>query len=292
MAINRLGTGSARPQTHTCARTAPAALSGLCAARRSDRSSSTSPTSADFHQLRAGLTDGPRRPPRGGLRYDSALAAPRASPARRPSSAGCAQRRRPRAAQPAALRAYPARAGRRARPRPPTRRARGASASASSRRPGRPSRPAPGVAVPVPRTDADGQPLGSVRFPEGRLPLGRLPRSALHRVTTSSGGGVYRNSRQLAPRSRPAVVAAGWVPRAVAVAGFDRALRRYEVSERYLLAADQPALLARAGSPRRRLAGVDPALTNRNTGSWVECVTSRAHRELSAQEQDARADRH
>ena len=173
-------------------------------------------------------------------------------------------------------------------PRPPTRRARGASASASSRRPGRPSkacprRRGPGAAHRRRRPAAGQRPLPR----RTASPSGACRALALApAVTTSSGGGVYRNSRQLAPRSRPAVVAAGWVPRAVAVAGFDRALRRLRVSERYLLAADQPALLARAGSPRRkRLAGVDPALTNRNTGSWVECVTSRAHRELSAQEQ-------
>ena len=57
----------------------------------------------------------------------------------------------------------------------------------------------PGVAVPVPRTDAASQPLGGVRFPELDLPLGRLRPVSIPPAVTTSSIAVCGNSGGFAP---------------------------------------------------------------------------------------------
>ena len=57
----------------------------------------------------------------------------------------------------------------------------------------------PGVAVPVPRIDADGQPRGGVRFPEVSHPLGRLQPVSIPPVSTESISDLCGNSGRLRP---------------------------------------------------------------------------------------------
>jgi len=53
--------------------------------------------------------------------------------------------------------------------------------------------PLPGVGVPVPRTDADGWPIGGVRYPEVDHPLGRPAPPAIPHVGTDSIGDICGN---------------------------------------------------------------------------------------------------
>ena len=236
-------------RTHTCARTA-----ARCAYARPPAPPADGPAArrrrqlTDFHRLRAGLTD-VRRPPRGVLRYDWPSPHQSFPPAVVFGGLRCnggvpvplnPLRYEPylRALVDGLARGRPPRPRRfRLGPQPPP------SPSFNG---------LPGVAVPVPRTDADGQPLGGVRFPEVDLPLGRLQPVSLSPSVTTSSGAVCGNSGGFTPFTPAAVAARG--SHARYVARFDRALRRL-VSERYLLAADRPAMLARAVAASRAARG-------------------------------------
>jgi hypothetical protein len=63
----------------------------------------------------------------------------------------------------------------------------------------------PGIAVQVPRTDADAQPVGGVRFPELDLPLGRLEPVSIPPAVTTGSTAVCGNSGGYAPLSPEAV---------------------------------------------------------------------------------------
>jgi hypothetical protein len=101
----------------------------------------------------------------------------------------------------------------------------------------------PGVTVPVPRTDADDQPVGGVRFPEVELPLGRLRPVSLPPVVTTSSGAVCGNSGGYAPFS-PAEVRRRYSERAY-LAAYRRRLDRLQRG-RYALRADRVAMLRAA----------------------------------------------
>ena len=104
----------------------------------------------------------------------------------------------------------------------------------------------------MPRTDADGQPVGGVRFPEVDLRLGRLQPVSLSPSVTTSSGAVCGNSGGFTPFAPAAVAARG--SQAQYVARFDRALRRL-VAQGYLLEADRPEMLARGAAASRAARG-------------------------------------
>ena len=106
----------------------------------------------------------------------------------------------------------------------------------------------PGVEVPVPRTDADAQPVGGVRFPEVGLPLGRLRPVSLPPVVTTSSGAVCGNSGGYAPFS-PAEVRRRSSAREY-LAGYRRRLDGLEQG-RYVLRADRAAMLRAAAEDYR-----------------------------------------
>src|SRR6185436_1044969 len=106
----------------------------------------------------------------------------------------------------------------------------------------------PGVAVPVPRTNALSQPLGGVRFPELDLPLGRLRPVSLSPAVTTSAGAVCGNSGGFEPFS-PAAVARRY-SRAAYLARYRQALTRLE-RDGYLRQADRAAMLAAAAADYR-----------------------------------------
>ena len=106
----------------------------------------------------------------------------------------------------------------------------------------------PGVEVPVPRIDADGQPVGGVRFPEVELPLGRLLPVSLPPVVTTSSGAVCGNSGGYAPFSR-AAIRRRYSERAY-LAGYRRRLDRLARGG-YVPAADRAAMLRAAAADFR-----------------------------------------
>ncbi len=106
----------------------------------------------------------------------------------------------------------------------------------------------PGVAVPVPRTDADAQPLGGVRFPELGLPLGRLTPVSLSPSVTTSSGAVCGNSGGFAPFA-PAAVARRY-SRAGYLARYRRALAKLEDGG-YVRRGERTAILAAADADYR-----------------------------------------
>jgi hypothetical protein len=106
----------------------------------------------------------------------------------------------------------------------------------------------PGVQVPVPRIDADGQPVGGVRFPELDLPLGRLLPVSLPPVVTTSSGAVCGNSGGYAPFS-PATIRARYAERAY-LASYRRRLDQL-ARDGYLVAADRAGMLRAAAADLR-----------------------------------------
>ena len=106
----------------------------------------------------------------------------------------------------------------------------------------------PGVAVPVPRTDADSQPVGGVRFPEVDLPLGRLTPVSLSPSVTTSSGAVCGNSGGFAPFA-PAAVARRY-SRAAYLARYRRALGRLERGG-YVRREERGAIIAAAAADYR-----------------------------------------
>ena len=106
----------------------------------------------------------------------------------------------------------------------------------------------PGVEVPVPRIDADGQPVGGVRFPEIDLPLGRLLPVSLPPVVTTSSGAVCGNSGGFSPFS-PAAVRRRFSEQAY-LAAYRRRLDRL-LRGGYVLSADRPAMLRAAAADYR-----------------------------------------
>jgi hypothetical protein len=247
MAINRLaGSGPQGPYLRADGRPLP--YRRLLRRPRTDPLLVDVANLTDFHRLRAGLTDA-RRPPRGVLRYDWPSPHQRFPPAvvfaGLRCNGGVPVPLSPLRYEPY-LRAL-VRGVARGRPPRPRRFRLG---------PQPPPSPAfnalPGVRVPVPRTDADGQPVGGVRFPEVDLPLGRLEPASLSPSVTTSSGAVCGNSGGFTPFAPAAVAARG--SQARYVARFDRALRRL-VSEGYLLAADRPGMRARAAAASRAARG-------------------------------------
>jgi hypothetical protein len=110
----------------------------------------------------------------------------------------------------------------------------------------------PGVEIPVPRVDADGQPVGGVRFPEVELPLGRLLPVSLPPAVTTSSGAVCGNSGGYRPFSPEAV------RRRYSADAYLRAYRRrLHRLERggYVLAPDRGAMLRAAAAGYRAATG-------------------------------------
>jgi hypothetical protein len=103
----------------------------------------------------------------------------------------------------------------------------------------------PGVAVRVPRTDRDAQPLGGVRFPELDLPLGRLLPVSIPPAVTTSAGAVCGNSGGYAPFSRAAV--ARRYSRATYLRRYRRALASLARAG-YVLRGDRRSMLAAAAA--------------------------------------------
>jgi hypothetical protein len=103
----------------------------------------------------------------------------------------------------------------------------------------------PGVAVPVPRTDALSQPLGGVRFPELDLPLGRLRPVSLSPSVTTSAGAVCGNSGGYAPFS-PSTVRRRY-PRHRYLGRYMTALLRLQLAG-YVRRADFGAMLEAAAA--------------------------------------------
>jgi hypothetical protein len=103
----------------------------------------------------------------------------------------------------------------------------------------------PGVAVPVPRTDGPAQPVGGVRFPELRLPLGRLQPVSIPPVATTSSTAVCGNSGGFEPFS-PGRVAMRY-SRAQYLHRYRRALAALR-REGYLRTADLGGMLDAAAS--------------------------------------------
>ena len=237
------------PRIRTCAPTGARCPTGAsCAGRATDPLLVDVANLTDFHRLRAGLTDA-RRPPRGVLRYDWPSPHQSFPPAvvfaGLRCNGGVPVPLNPLRYEPY-LRAL-VRGVARGRPPRPRRFRLGRQPPPS------PSFNAlPGVRVPVPRTDADGQPVGGVRFPEVDLPLGRLEPASLSPSVTTSSGAVCGNSGGFTPFPPAAVAARG--SQARYVARFDRALRRL-VSGGYVLAADRPGMLARAAAASRAARG-------------------------------------
>ena len=102
----------------------------------------------------------------------------------------------------------------------------------------------PGVKVPVPSIDRDGQPVGGVRFPEVDLPLGRLEPVSLSPSVTTSSGAVCGNSGGYEPFGRAAVAKrysrSGYLQR------YGAALSRLR-DDGFVLAAERTDMLRRAG---------------------------------------------
>ena len=103
----------------------------------------------------------------------------------------------------------------------------------------------PGVRVRVPRVDRLSQPVGGVRFPEVRLPLGRLTPVALSPALTTSSGAVCGNSGGFRPFS--AATVARRYSRAAYLRRYARALTALERG-RYLRRAERRSMLAAAGA--------------------------------------------
>ena len=103
----------------------------------------------------------------------------------------------------------------------------------------------PGVAVPVPKVDADGQPVGGVRFPELGSPLGALRPVSLSPSVTTSSAAVCGNSGGFAPFGSAAV--ARRYSKASYLARYRAAITTLEAGG-YLLAADRQAMLRGAAA--------------------------------------------
>jgi hypothetical protein len=103
----------------------------------------------------------------------------------------------------------------------------------------------PGVAVRVPRTDRDAQPLGGVRFPELDLPLGRLLPVSIPPAVTTSSGAVCGNSGGYTPFRRAAV--ARRYSRAAYLRRYRRALTSLAHAG-YVLRGDRQSMLAAAAA--------------------------------------------
>jgi len=101
----------------------------------------------------------------------------------------------------------------------------------------------PGVRVPVPRVDEDGQPVGGVRFPEVDLPLGALTPVSLSPSITTSQAAVCGNSGGYAPFSAAAI--AERYSRSAYLKGYRDALARLEAGG-LVLSADRAEMLRRA----------------------------------------------
>ena len=101
----------------------------------------------------------------------------------------------------------------------------------------------PGVAVPVPRTDAGSQPVGGVRFPELALPLGRLKPVSISPAVTTSAGAVCGNSGGFTPFS--AATIGRRFSRATYLARYGRAVTKLERAG-YVRPADRAVMLAAA----------------------------------------------
>ncbi len=247
MAINRLaGAGPQDPYLRPDGRPLP--YRRLLRRPRTDPLLVDVANLTDFHRLRAGLTDA-RRPPRGVLRYDWPSPHQSFPPAvvfaGLRCNGGVPVPLNPLRYEPY-LRALVRGVARGRPPRPRRFRLGGQPPPSPS------FNALPGVRVPVPRTDADGQPVGGVRFPEVDLPLGRLEPASLSPSVTTSSGAVCGNSGGFTPFPPAAVAARG--SQARYVARFDRALRRL-VSGGYVLAADRPGMLARAAAASRAARG-------------------------------------
>jgi hypothetical protein len=109
----------------------------------------------------------------------------------------------------------------------------------------------PGVAVPVPKTNALSQPIGGVRFPELGLPLGRLRPVSLSPAVTTGAGAVCGNSGGFEPF--PAATVARRYSRAAYLARYRRALTQLE-RQGYLRRADRAGMLAAAAADYRAAA--------------------------------------
>jgi Alpha/beta hydrolase domain len=104
----------------------------------------------------------------------------------------------------------------------------------------------PGLRVPVPKVDRDGQPVGGVRFPELDLPLGRLAPVALSPSVTTSSGAVCGNSGGFAPFP-VATVRKRYVSRAAYVRRYGELLARLEAGG-LVLGSERGDMLRRTGA--------------------------------------------
>jgi hypothetical protein len=112
----------------------------------------------------------------------------------------------------------------------------------------------PGLRVPVPRVDRDGQPVGGVRFPEVELPLGRLEPVSIPPAVTTGLAQVCGNSGGYTPFTSAEI--ARRYSRAAYLAGYRRALARLQRA-RLVSRSERAAMLAAADAGYR--AAVAPA---------------------------------
>ncbi len=105
--------------------------------------------------------------------------------------------------------------------------------------------PLPGVAVKTPRLDANGWPVGGVRFPESDQPLGRPAPPSVSPVDTSSIDNTCGNLGGFQPFDAAARAAHGVGDPAAYAARYRQSLDRL-VAEGFLLAEDTPGMLEAA----------------------------------------------